>query len=222
MHGSTRHNNIIILCMNQLIVGSLTLSLLHALIPSHWLPFVSIGKAERWGMRQTLTVTALAGLAHTLSTTLLGVLVSLAGWQLSGSYRQLSERAVPLLLAALGLWYLMQHLRHRHGHDHLDVKTDGRSRSFGMLLLSLVTAMFLSPCLEIEAYFLSAGAKGWAVVMLVALIYNVVTLSGMLLMVLIASRGLQQMDAHWFEHRENLITGLALLGLATMNFLLER
>ena len=203
--------------MHQLIVGSLTLSLLHALIPSHWLPFVSIGKAERWGLRQTLTVTALAGLAHTLSTTLLGVLVGLAGWQLAGNYRQFSEQAVPLLLTALGLWYLMQHLRHRHGHDHLDVKATVQNRSFGMLLLSLVTAMFLSPCLEIEAYFLSAGAKGWAAVMLVALIYNIVTLSGMLGMVLVARRGFQRMDTHWFEYRENLITGLTLLGLAMLN-----
>ncbi|SFE83635.1 hypothetical protein SAMN05216167_12055 [Spirosoma endophyticum] len=32
--------------MNELLMGSLTLSLLHALIPSHWLPFVTIGKAN--------------------------------------------------------------------------------------------------------------------------------------------------------------------------------
>ncbi|SOD95184.1 hypothetical protein SAMN06269250_4771 [Spirosoma fluviale] len=69
--------------MNSILLGSLTLSLLHALIPSHWLPFVTIGQTERWSLRQPLTVTAIAGLAHTISTTLLGILVSLAGWQLA-------------------------------------------------------------------------------------------------------------------------------------------
>lgn len=212
--------------MNALIMGSLTLSLLHALIPSHWLPFVTIGKAERWTRRQTLTVTALAGLAHTVSTSLLGVLVSLAGWQLAESYHELSERAIPLLLLALGLWYLMQHLRHRHVHDHIDAGAMRASRSFSRLLLSLVIAMFLSPCLEIEAYFLSAGAKGWPAVLTVALIYNGVTLSGMLLMVALARTGLQRLDAHWpdvarFEHYENLITGLTLVGLAILNFFIE-
>lgn len=207
--------------MNALITGSLTLSLLHALIPSHWLPFVTIGKAEHWSPRKTLAVTALAGLAHTVSTTALGILVSLAGWQLSESYHDLSERAIPLLLLALGLWYLMQHLRHHHAHDHIDAGSVRQARSFRTLLLSLVIAMFLSPCLEIEAYFLSAGASGWPAVLTVALIYNVVTLSGMLIMVTLARTSLQRIDAHWFEHRENLITGLTLVGLAVFNFFIE-
>lgn len=207
--------------MDSILIGSLTLSTLHALIPSHWLPFVTIGQTERWNRRQTLTVTAIAGLAHTVSTTLLGVLVSLAGWQLAENYHDLSERAIPLLLLALGLWYLMQHLRHHHVHDHIDTRTAGKARSFPALLLSLGLAMFLSPCLEIEAYFLSAGAKGWAAVVLVALIYNVVTLTGMLLMVAIGRRGLRYVNPHWFEHYENLITGLTLVGLAVLNFFIE-
>jgi nickel/cobalt exporter len=207
--------------MDSILIGSLTLSLLHALIPSHWLPFVTIGQTERWSLRQTLTVTTIAGLAHTVSTTLLGVLVSLAGWQLAENYHDLSERAIPLLLLALGLWYLMQHLRHRHVHDHIDTDTARKARSFSALLLSLGLAMFLSPCLEIEAYFLSAGAKGWSAVLLVALIYNVVTLSGMLVMVAVGRRGLQRVNSHWFEHYENLITGLTLVGLAILNFFIE-
>lgn len=207
--------------MDAIVYGSLTLSLLHALIPSHWLPFVTIGQTERWSLRQTLTVTAIAGLAHTVSTTLLGVLVSLAGWQLAENYHDLSERAIPLLLLALGVWYLMQHLRHRHVHDHVNARAVRKARSFSALLLSLGLAMFLSPCLEIETYFLSAGAKGWEAVGLVALIYNVITLSGMLLMVTLGRRGLQQVNPHWFEHHENLITGLTLVGLALFNFFIE-
>ncbi|WP_018619801.1 hypothetical protein [Spirosoma luteum] len=210
--------------MNTMLYGSLTLSLLHALIPSHWLPFVTIGQTEGWSYRQLLTVTAIAGLAHTISTTLLGVLVSLAGLQLAQNYHTLSERAIPLLLLALGLWYLMQHLRdNHHAHAHIDVGTavpgsDRKARSFGGLLLSLGVAMFLSPCLEIEAYFLSAGARGWGAVLLVALVYNVITLSGMLLMVTLARQGLSRINPHWFEHHENLITGLTLVGLAVFNF----
>lgn len=207
--------------MHAILYGSLTLSLLHALIPSHWLPFVTIGQTERWSLRQTLTVTAIAGLAHTVSTTLLGVLVGLAGWQLAENYHDLSERAIPLLLLALGMWYLMQHLRHRHVHDHIDAKGVRKNRSFSALLLSLGLAMFLSPCLEIEAYFLSAGAQSWGAVALVALIYNVVTLSGMLLMVSLGRRGISRVNPHWFEQNENLITGLTLAGLAVLNFFIE-
>lgn len=213
--------------MDSILIGSFTLSILHALIPSHWLPFITIGKTEGWSYRQLMTVTAIAGLAHTISTTLLGVLVSLAGWQLAENYRVLSERAIPLLLLALGLWYLIrtvswQHLRqNRHVHNHIDASAVRKARSFGGLLLTLGVAMFLSPCLEIEAYFLSAGAKGWGAVALVAVVYNVVTLSGMLLMVTFGRRGLSRVNPHWFEHNENLITGLTLVGLAVLNFVIE-
>lgn len=207
--------------MNSLLYGSLTLSLLHALIPGHWLSFVTIGRVEGWSQRQTLGVTAIAGLAHTVSTTALGLLVSLAGGQLATSYQAVAGRVVPLLLLTLGLWYLMQHLRHRHVHDHIDANAVHRARSFGAVVFSLSLAMFLSPCLEIEAYFLSAGTKGWGAVALVALIYNVVTLSGMLLMVTLGRRGLRSVKSHWFEQHENLITGLTLVGLAVLNFFIE-
>lgn len=206
--------------MEPILIGSLVLSLLHALIPSHWVPFITIAHAEGWSSGRTLAVTALAGLAHTISTTLLGLLVSLAGWQLAENYHDLSERAIPLLLLALGLWYLMQHFRHHHSHAHLDEEVT-RQRSFRRLLFALLLAMFLSPCLEIEAYFLSAGALGIGAILLVALIYNAVTLTGMLLMVSLGRRGLRHINTYWLEHHENLITGLTLIGLAVLNLFIE-
>jgi len=206
--------------MDPLILGSLVLSLLHALIPSHWIPFITIAHAERWSRGRTLWVTALAGLAHTISTTLLGLLVSLAGWQLSDSDYVLSERVIPLLLLALGLWYLMQHLRHHHSHSHLDEEVI-RQRSFRRILVALLLAMFLSPCLEIEAYFLSAGARGTGAIVTVALIYNVITLGGMLGMVALGRQGLRRLNTYWLEHHENLITGLTLISLAVLNWVVE-
>jgi len=206
--------------MNELLVGALVLSTLHALIPSHWLPFVTIGKTEGWSEGRTLAVTGLAGLAHTVSTTLLGLLVGGAGFALSENYHELAERVIPAVLLVLGLWYLMQHLRHSHAHSHVDAGTM-RGKSFTALLLSLCLGMFLSPCMEINAYFLSAGALGAAALATVALIYNVVTLAGMLVMVWLGGRGLRRLNAHWFEHNENLITGLTLVSLAVFNSFFE-
>jgi nickel/cobalt exporter len=206
--------------MNQIIIGSLILSVLHALIPSHWLPFVTIGKSEHWTESRTLTVTVLAGFAHTVSTTILGLIVGRAGYELSENYHELAESVIPAVLLMLGLWYLMQHLRHQHSHEHIDAQKQ-KGKSFTALLLSLCLGMFLSPCMEINAYFLSAGALGWQALGMVALIYNIITLAGMLLMVLVASRGLRLINAHWFEHNENLITGLTLIGLAILNFFIE-
>ena len=79
------------------------------------------------------------------------------------------------------------------------------------VVFSLAAAMFFSPCLEIEGYFLTAGQYGWNFVLLVALVYGVVTILGMLLWVRLALGGLQRLDWHAVEHNAGLITGLTLV-----------
>ncbi|CAG5001393.1 hypothetical protein DYBT9275_02656 [Dyadobacter sp. CECT 9275] len=205
--------------MNQIILGSVALSLIHALIPSHWLPFVTIGRSMGWSRRQVLNTTFLAGAAHTLSTTIFGLMVSFAGFQLSENQSIIASKIVPLFLLLLGTWFVMQYYRHQ-AHSHIDEKLlkYGSNRR---ILLSLMLMMFLSPCFEINAYFLNAGAIGWYAVMTIVVIYNVLTLSGMMLMVNLGSKGIKSINIHWLEHYEQLITGLTLIGLAMLNFIVE-
>ncbi len=205
--------------MEQIILGGIVLSFIHAVIPSHWLPFVTIGNARGWDRATLLRTTFLAGTAHTLSTTIFGLLVSYAGFQLTGSQQLIAGRIVPLLLLILGLWFVMQHYL-GHSHTHLEAG-NARGRSHRRLLLSLVVVMFFSPCFEISAYFLSAGTMGWRAVAVLAALYNVLTLAGMLAMVGLGQRGLEKLDIGWLRHNEQLITGMTLCGLATFNFFTE-
>lgn len=205
--------------MNQIILGSIALSLIHALIPSHWLPFVTIGKARGWGLRQILRTTLLAGTAHTLSTTIFGLLASFAGFQLAENQHIIAQRVVPMFLLVLGIWFIMQHLRGDE-HSHIDEKTV-KGKTYKQLVISLVVMMFLSPCFEISAYFLSAGAMGWLAVTTIIIIYNLLTISGMLIMTLLANQGIKRLNVHWLQHNEQLITGLTLFGLAIFNFFIE-
>jgi nickel/cobalt transporter (NicO) family protein len=48
----------------SIVIGSLVLSLLHAVIPNHWIPVVAIARKESWSLSQTLQITFLSGLAH--------------------------------------------------------------------------------------------------------------------------------------------------------------
>ncbi|TLU97361.1 hypothetical protein [Dyadobacter luticola] len=205
--------------MNQIIFGSIALSVIHALIPSHWLPFVTIGKAQGWGLGQILRTTLLAGAAHTLSTTIFGLLASFAGFQLAENQHIIAQRVVPLLLLVLGIWFIMQHLRGDE-HRHIDEKIV-KGKSYKQLVFSLVTVMFLSPCFEISAYFLSAGTMGWMSVATIIIIYNILTIAGMLVMVALANHGINRLKVHWLNHNEQLITGLTLCCLAIFNFFIE-
>ena len=66
-----------------------TVAFFHAAIPTHWLPFVAAGRAQRWTHSKTLLITALAGTGHVLATAVLGLILTnfwsraqLAHWHL--------------------------------------------------------------------------------------------------------------------------------------------
>jgi len=190
--------------MLTLLTGATLLSLFHALIPSHWLPVLAIGKQEGWSNGRILGVTLLAGSAHVLSTVALGLVLAALGGALAEQAEAFTHWVSPSLLIALGVFYLYQHYRHNHFH------LQGQNMRWGVVF-SLAAAMFFSPCLEIEGYFLTAGQYGWNFVLLVALVYGVVTILGMLLWVRLALGGLQRLDWHAVEHNAGLITGLTLV-----------
>lgn len=80
--------------------------------------------------------------------------------------------------------------------------------------------MFLSPCLEVEGYFLAAGQFGWVFVFVLAGVYAVVSITGMLLWVRLALSGLKRLDWHaWYN--AGLITGIVLLASGFMLLLLD-
>ncbi len=81
--------------------------------------------------------------------------------------------------------------------------------------------MFFSPCFEIEAYFLVAGAEGWWLVAILAALYTIVTVSGMVIWVRLAYRGLLKMNWHSLEHNAGIITGVTLILSGILQFLLH-
>ncbi len=104
--------------MYEIFLGSLALSLLHAAIPSHWLPLVALGRTQRWSQRELLATTAVVGAAHTLSTILIGILVGLVGYTIAGTHEELLRSVAPAILVLLGLAFVVQGLRGHHHHHH--------------------------------------------------------------------------------------------------------
>ncbi len=204
--------------MIQLLLGSLLLSLIHAAIPNHWLPIVAIAKSEQWNQRETIMVTGISGLAHTLSTTLLGVAVGVIGINLSRNYTEFAEKVAPALLIAMGIIFLIIGIRHNnHVHSH-DIDRKIKTRNKLAIITSLVIAMFLSPCLEIEAYYFQAASAGWAGIMLVTLVYIVVTVGGMMLLVFLAGKGVKSIRSNFLAHHEKVLSGIVLILLGVISF----
>jgi len=205
----------------QVLLGSLLLSVVHALIPSHWLPLVAVGKAQRWSRAEALSVTALTALAHACSTIAVGVAVGMLGYGISAS-ESLTSLLPPVVLIGLGVVYLAMDLLAGHGdHHHVDERELRGKGSKASLILTLCVAMFFSPCLEIEAYYLKAGVLGWEAVAAVSVVYLVTTVLGMVLFVGLALRGAERIRFHFLEHHERRVTGAVLIGLGIVAFFVE-
>ncbi|HQQ95680.1 MAG TPA: hypothetical protein PLX35_00380 [Cyclobacteriaceae bacterium] len=199
--------------MVTLFTGSLVLSILHGIIPNHWLPVLAIGRKEQWSISETSRVTLIAGLAHAASTVLIGVILAFIGASLSAVVENFTSYIAPGLLVILGAFYIYQHSRHHHFHMHGHPEQVSKNK----LIVSLASAMFFSPCFEVEAYFLVAGTMGWWIVLLLGALYTIVTVGGMVIWVRFAYRGLHLMNWHSLEHNAGIITGgiLVLTGVIT-------
>lgn len=204
--------------MYSIITGSLLLSLLHAIIPNHWLPVLAIGKKENWSLQEVTKVTFLSGLAHALSTIVIGIILGLIGSQLAGSVQYFTHYIGPAFLILLGIFLIYQHHRHRHFHLH---NMPPPAVSKNKIIGSLVVAMFLSPCMEIEAYFLLAGTHGLWAIMLVATMYFIISVSGMVLWVRLAYKGILKLNWHSLEHNAGIITGFILIVTGIISFFIS-
>lgn len=202
--------------MFSVLTGTFLLAVVHALIPNHWLPLVAVARSEHWKPRDVTLVTFLAALAHVAGTVILGVVLGLIGKELQEDYGQVIYVASSVLLIVFGLIYFTVNLPHHHHSAQKDVQAYKRSK--GRWILIFIVMMFLSPCLEVESLFLSAGAYGMGVVALMAIVYAVVSISGILLLVSLGSRGANLLGADFIEHNEKRISGIVLILIGIISF----
>lgn len=201
--------------MLSLLTGTILLAAVHALIPNHWLPLVAVAKAERWKPKEITTVTLMAAVAHVIGTVVLGLILGMIGKELQEEYGRTIVVATAVLLIAFGLIYFTVNLPHHHHSTQQDVQDYKRSKRRWLLIF--VGMMFLSPCLEVESLFLSAGAFGMAAVFSMAATYAVISILGIWLLVSLGIRGVHLLPAQFIEHNEKKISGavLILVGIVT-------
>ncbi|MBN8673370.1 MAG: hypothetical protein J0L56_04515 [Chitinophagales bacterium] len=204
--------------MYNIIIGSLFISLLHAVIPNHWLPVLAIGKKQGWSLAETTRITFIAGIAHVISTIIIGILLGLIGGELTEHIEDFTRIIGSSILILIGLYFVRQHYTHHHFHLQKE-KLEKKNKT--SVILALVIAMFLSPCMEIEAYFLLAGSKGWYLMAAIAAMYSIVTIAGMLIWIRIVYKGLLKLNWHKWEHNAGIITGLILIITGIISFFIN-
>ena len=190
---------------------------LHAALPTHWLPFVVIGRARGWSRRRTLGAVALAGGGHILATTVLGIGLARFGWEINERFDAAFHWAVAALLVGLGAWLAFR-APHGHGCDHCEGRKLIPEPTDRAALWGLVLTLTLSPCELFLPVYLTAAPYGWPGIAWLSAVLAVATLTGMITLTWLTLRGAARL--RWLDRLDHRVLGglLALLGVATVAF----
>ena len=179
------------------LAATATVSLLHTLLPSHWLCFSLVGRARGWKLRRTLGITAIAGICHVVSTIGLGIAAAVLGSNiLPGEHYEIISA---ILLLGMGCIFLVLHIvRGGHHHEH-DVE---RVSIAGLVLLPTI-----SPCTAVIPIFLVPARGDVLFFALVSAVLIVTTLGVMLFLVALSSLGVEKLRFGFLDRYEKAIIG---------------
>lgn len=185
---------------------------LHAALPTHWLPFVLVGRAQGWTAPKVLGVAGLAGAGHVLFTIALGLGLTVAGLALEPRLGAMFPRAVGAVLVLLGLVYLgRQFFRPGQGHRHGAPKL--RVRSEAMAAAMLVAALTFSPCEAFLPIYLANVRYGWAGFAGLSLVLAAGTALAMALFTSLCLAGADRLRLERLARYEAAVMGVALVAL---------
>ncbi|MFQ6051667.1 MAG: hypothetical protein ACE5K4_08235 [Candidatus Hydrothermarchaeota archaeon] len=203
-----------IISFASLIVATLIVTTIHAIMPTHWLPFVLVGRAQKWSYLKTISITVFAGLGHVSVTTVLGLIVAGIGIEISKVAARLVELLGGIMLFLLGIAYIHIFFRKDSQPERVDLSNRAA-------IMSLFTILTFSPCEAVIPIFFAASSFGWKIIVPLAIILAIGTVGGMAIMVATASIGLKKFEHPYLERYEKLIMGIVLAFLGIIIIILR-
>lgn len=223
----------------NLLAAAAVLALTHTVLgPDHTLPFIMLGRAQKWTSRRTLLVTFLCGLGHVLSSLLLGGIGLALGYGVAHVTKAEAVRGdlAAWALVAFGAAYLVWGVRHavrsrkgivphdHHGHVHLHTQGDHEHAHAGpersrTTFWALFVVFVLGPCEPLIPLFVLPASRGrWELAALTALVFSVVTIATMMILVAVALAGVRRLPLAALERWSHAMAGgvIAASGLAVI------
>lgn len=185
---------------------------LHAALPTHWLPFVLVGRGQRWTLTQVLTTVAIAGSAHIVTTAIVGGLIVAAGLVMDQWIAGLLPGLSAGLLFLFGAFYLGKALLRPAvlaGGPSLNLSEP--TVSHAAAFWGLVVMMAVSPGEVLLPIYLSQATEGPVVLIALTLAFGIGTVLGMAVFTVLARAGWSVLRLERWARYEGIILGLALI-----------
>lgn len=214
-----------------ILMTGLFIAVLHAMIPTHWLPFVMASRSQKWTWSKTQSILLIAGLGHVIMTTFLGAILFVVGL---GVYHQIENYFLSIAGGAVALYgsYLIYqykrgrkhtHCDHEHMGDHHHHSTELKQTSKdGWAILSLLSMLTFSPCESFLPVYLTSARHGWVGFVLLSLVLAFGTLITMISFAWISTKTIEKYKMDWLEDHERLISGISLIVLAIVLVIIEK
>ena len=196
----------------SLLGGGFVAAFLHAALPTHWLPFVLVGRAQRWSLMRVMTVAVTAGLAHIASTALVGSLIVAAGLALNAWIGGLLPHLSAALLFIFGAFYLAKaSLQKQIMATGPEAEVPEPAVSDRAAFWGLVLMMAVTPGEVLLPIYLSSATEGVMALALLTLSFAAGTVLGMTLLAALASAGYSILRLERWARYEGAILGVALI-----------
>lgn len=216
-----------------LLITAASIGFMHTLTgPDHYLPFIVMGKARNWSISKTLWVTFLCGIGHVGSSIVIGSIGIALGLGVKKLIIVESFRGdlAAWAFIAFGFIYFLWGIRKaRKGklHQHIHVHADGSvhahehgektthhhtdTKPVNLTPWILFTIFVLGPCEPLIPLLMYPAAKTHlGVVAAVAIIFSVITITTMIVMVILATRGINFLPTKVFEKYMHALAGAAI------------
>lgn len=201
----------------SLLGGGFAAAFLHAALPTHWLPFVLVGRAQRWTLGRTLASAAAAGLAHIATTAVVGSLIVMAGLALNRWVEGLLPHLSAALLFLFGAFYLTRATLIRPvAAGGPSLETPEPAVSNAAAFWGLVAVMAVQPGEVLLPIYLSTASEGISALMLLTVSFAAGTVAGMVLLTTLARAGASILRMERWARYEGAVLGLALIGLGLL------
>lgn len=190
---------------------------LHAALPTHWLPFVLVGRAQRWSLARVLAAVGVAGLAHIATTAAVGGLIVIAGLALEQWVSGLLPHLSALLLFLFGVFYLARATLRRPqtaGGPQFDLAEP--SVSHAAAFWGLVVMMAVSPGEVLLPIYLSQATEGLLVLSALTVSFAAGTVAGMAVFTLLARAGWSVLRLERWARYEGAVLGIALIAIGLL------
>lgn len=190
---------------------------LHAALPTHWLPFALVGRAQRWSLPHLLGAVGTAGLAHIATTAVVGGLIVVAGLALDQWISGLLPWVSAGLLFLFGVFYLTRATLRRPrtaGGPEFDLPEP--TVTHAAAFWGLVAMMAVSPGEVLLPIYLSQAKEGLLVLGALTLAFAAGTVAGMSVFTLLARAGWSVLRLERWARYEGAVLGIALIGIGLL------